>query len=210
MDRKQLFFALLGDELDKRGFSYKKSINGFSKKEGGNEFLYIIEEAPFFLQIEPDFRILLNSVEKFKRKAWGKLYEKFASVGNTKRSLLPRQSVEECHSLTDTHGAVITAVKKEIEFYELFVKKYFIQYSDIDFLDGLLNSKPDRFNVTTYNPIHTAFLAIIVAKLTFNPNFDNLIPFYREVVNSFNKNFNEEFELLVKYAQSGSIGSGSS
>lgn len=207
MDRKQLFFTLLGEELDKRGYTYKKSINGFFKKADGNEFLYIIEEAPFFLQIEPDFRILLKSVENVKKKAWGKLYEKFASVGSAKRGLIPRHSVEECRSLTDTRGAVLSAVKKEIEFYEFFVDKYFIQYSDVVFLDGLLNSKPDRLNVTTYNPIHTAFLAIIVAKLTFNPNFDNLIPFYREVVNSFNKNFNEEFELLVKYAQSGSVGS---
>ncbi|MBN8667468.1 MAG: hypothetical protein J0M30_08180 [Chitinophagales bacterium] len=205
MDRKQLFFTLLGDELNKHGFSYKKSINGFFKKENGNEFLYIIEEAPFFLQIEPDFRILLKSVENFKRIAWGKLYDKFASVGSTKRSLLSKQRVEECHSNTDTKEAVLSAVKKEVEFYESFVNNDFIQYSDIGFLDGLLNSNPDRFNVTTYNPIHTAFLAIIVAKLNFNPNFDNLIPIYREVVNSFNKNYNEEFELLVKHAQSGSV-----
>ena len=197
MSMKELFFNLLGEELSKEKF-YRKG-NKFLKKEGANEYIYNIDGSTGFLSFEPDFAILIESVEDIKKKAWGKSYRKFVSVGRTKRYLLPKEQSDQCWSWTDTEAAVFKAVSKEMEFYHSFLKQYYEQYSNINFLDELLNSEPHEHRVIAYNNIQTSFLAVIVAYLTENSKLPELIPFYKAVVQKFNKEYLPEFEMLEKH-----------
>jgi len=194
---KELFFSLLGNELGKEGYHQKG--NKFIKKDNGNEFIYNIDGSSAFLSFEPDFAILIQSVENIKKKAWGKSYKKFVSAGRTKRYLLPKEKSDQCWSWTDTQEAVYKAVKKEMEFYYSFVNNYFQTYSNIEFLDNYLNAEPDEKRIAAYNQIHTAFLAIIVAYLCKNPRLPELVPFYKAVVQKFNVNYIPEFEMLEEY-----------
>lgn len=194
MNNRELFFSLLGAELAKEGFEYKKSINGFSKKENGNEYLYEFEIWPQFMQIDPNYRILIKEVEQVKKKAWGKFYRKFESVGDYKYNLLPKE--ETSTHWTDTEEAVRIAVQKEIDYYYSDLKEYFRIHSDINFLDRHLNDEPNKFRIVAHNSIHTSFLAVIVAKLSDNDQLPKLISFYKNLISP---EFMEEYKLLSEY-----------
>jgi len=199
MERKDLFFMLLGQELASEGFQYNKAKSRFIKKCTNNEYIYSFDSSTGFMSFEPHFNILIGEVEDVKKKAWNKLYKKFVSVGNSKRYLLPKEERENCWSWTDTEEAVKKAVIKEADFYYSFTKEYYSTYSGIPFLDAHLNSSPNETRLIAYNQIHTSFLAIIVAYLTNNPNIADLIPFYKAIVKKVNSVYITEFELLEHY-----------
>lgn len=197
MDRKKIFFELMEKELVKEGFIYKAGINGFIKKEQQNEYIYKFEAWPYFAQILPHYEIFIHSVEDIKKKAWGKLYKKSWSIGNVKTYFISNPS--DSTSWTDTVDHVHIAVKNEIDFYYSFVKEYYMKYSDIKFLNNELNLEPSESKRIAYNHIHTSFLAIIVAKLSNNPNLHDLISFYRPIIRKHNTSYMVEYELLEKY-----------
>lgn len=197
MDRKELFFTLMNKELRGEGFVFKKSKNSFVKKENENEFIYKFEGWPYFAQVLPHYEIIIKVVEDVKKKAWGKLYKKYLSLGSTKAYLVKDSS--DGTSWTDTEEAVRNTVKDEITFYHSFAKGYFKDYSNLSFLDKRLNDKPDGWNVIAYNHAWNSFLAVIVAKLNNNPRLLELIEFYKPVVQKYTPNYLEEYELLEKY-----------
>lgn len=196
-DRKALFFDLLSAELVKEGFVYKKSKNQFTRKdESGNEFIYGFNIWPQFNMIEASFRILIKEVEDIKRKAWGISYDKFESLGKEKSYLTNVPS--EGHSSTNTEENVKEAVRKEIEFYYSHIKNYFKKHLDLKYLDKILNTRPGEELYIAHNPIFSSFLALIVAKLTHNPDLNNLFPVYRKIVEKFNAVFLDDYDLLQK------------
>ncbi|HEV8270608.1 MAG TPA: hypothetical protein VGQ04_04840 [Chitinophagaceae bacterium] len=198
IDRKTLFFDLLQKELNQEGFVYKKAKNQFVKKdEMGNEFIYEFNIWPQFKMIEAGFRILIKQVEDVKKKAWGKLYSKFESLGKEKPYLTKEPS--EGHSWTNTEENVRLAVKKEIDFYHSSLKGYFSKHLDLKYLDKVLNTIPGEELYISHNAIFSCFLAIIVAKLVNNPDLDSLFPIYRAVVEKFNGNYLNEYDLLQKH-----------
>ena len=200
IDRKSLFFDLLRKDLIPEGFVYKKSKNQFFKKdEIGNEFIYEFNIWPQFKMVEAGFRILIKKVEDVKKQAWGKLYDKFESLGKEKSYLTKDPS--EGHCWTDTEENVRLAAKKEIDFYHSYVKEYFYKHLDLKYLDKILNTNPGEELYISHNAIFSCFLAIIVAKLVNNPDIDKFFPIYRYIVDKFNAQYLVEFDLLQNYLQ---------
>jgi hypothetical protein len=202
MERKELFFSLLNEALVKEGFEYKKSIKGFSKTENNIEYKYTFEIWPHFMKIDPSFDILIKQIEDIKKKAWGKLYFKVATVGEYKRDMYRSKFIPidfESISWTDTEEAVRKAVKKEIEFYYAYLKDFYMKFSDISNIDKFLNSEPYEHRVLCYVQENTYCLAIIVAKLNNNPNLKNLIEFYKPLYFKQNQGNLTKFELLESY-----------
>ena len=197
MDRKELFFTLLDEEFSKEGFKYLKSKNAFVKKEKGNEFVFAFDLWDQFYMVESKLNVLVGEIESIKKKAWGKLYDKFVSLGRVKSYLIDKPS--EGQVLTDTEDNVRKAVKGEIEFYQTFAKSYYYRALDYKYLDEKLNLNSGEELYLAHNPIHTSFLAIIVAKLTGNEKSSELFDFYRSIVLKFNEVFIEEYDLLVDY-----------
>ncbi len=194
MERKELFFKLLNDEFSKYGFKYIKSKNRFTKKENGNEFIIEYETWSYFFSIQTHLEILIGEIEKIKKNAWGKSYNKFVTVGNSKTGL-KKGLIEK----TDTEEKVIKVVKNEIVFYHSFAKNYFKQHIDYMYLDEILNTNPGKAYNLAYNPIHTSFLAIIIAKLVKNKKIDELIIYYRKDILRVNNKFIDKYDLLVEY-----------
>lgn len=198
INRKELFFELLSTELFKEGFEFKRAKSQFIKKdEYGNELYYDFNIWPQFMKIEAGFRIFIYEVEAIKKKAWGKSYRKFESLGKEKSYLAPNPS--EGHSWTDTEANVRLAVKKEIEFYHSVVKDYFKKHVDLEYLDSILNTIPGSELYVAHNAIYSSFLAIVVAKLVGHSNLNDLFPVYRKIVEKFNFAFLEEYDLLQNY-----------
>lgn len=193
--RKELFYSLLDDFFSKEGFKYLKSRNAFVKKDK-NENQYAIRYTgwPMFLQVETKLDITIKEVDDIKKKAWGKKYFKFVSVGTSKAYLVPDF---EGTLWTETERNVRKAVKKEIKFYKKIGAEYFRNFSNITFLDEYLNAEPGKHLHTAYNPTATITLALIVAKLNNNPNLKKLCDVYREVSNTYK--FEEYYEPLVEY-----------
>ena len=138
---------------------------------------------------------MIKKVEDVKKSAWGKTYDKFESVGQTKSYLLPNKEIGI--SLTDTEEHVVEAAQKEICFYYDFVNLYFKEYSDINYLDIRLNAEPGKDLYLAHNPIHTSFLALIVAKLNGNKRLDELMIFYRGIIEKYNSIFLPKYNLIV-------------
>lgn len=197
MDRKSLFFELINESLEKEGFKYLKNKNAFVKKDQGNEFFFGFDLWDHFYMVESRLDVLVEEVEKIKKNAWGKLYDKFVTLGRVKSYLIEKPS--EGVVLTDTEENVRKAAKGEIEFYHSFAKFYYARALDYKYLDKKLNSNPGEELHIAHNPIHTSFLAIIVAKLTGNEKLPELFEFYRGIILKRNKSFIEEYELLVEY-----------
>ncbi len=196
MERKELFFSLLNKELSKDGFKFVKSKKIFRKKENGNDFFIEYETWPYFFAIKTHYYIFLKEVEKIKKKAWGEIYQRYYTLGDTK------QDIEK----TDTEKKVIEVAKKEIKFYHSFLKDYFKKNSNYEHIDKTLNEIPGKNLHLSFNEILTSYLAIIVAKLTNNPKIEELFVFYRNVIISlkneklFSKTQEEYIdESIVKY-----------
>lgn len=198
MERRELFFNLLGSELVKDGFEYKKSLNGFSKKENNNEYRYRFEIWPSFIQVEPKYYILIKEVEDIKKKFLGKEYQRWYSLGCMKGDFINKKNTETTH-WTDAEATIRIAVQKEIDFYYSDLKPYFNKYSDIKFLDEHLNVEPYEHRVIAYNHADTYILAIIVAKLNNNPKLRQLLHFYKPLYMKHNLGEVKEYELLEKY-----------
>ena len=126
-------------------------------------------------------------------------YDKFVTIGRVKSYLIDNPS--EGQVLTDTEGNVRKAAKGEIDFYHSFAKAYFEKASDYNYLHQKLNAHPGEELYLAHNPIHTSFLAIIVAKLVGEETvrLEELFRFYREIILKFNDVFIEEYDLLVEY-----------
>ncbi len=197
--RKSYFFEALNDFYKSKGFVYKKSRNSFVLKESStkNEFIISYEIWPYFAQVEASYEILLQDVEKIKKGAWGKEYRKFVSVGIQKSYLASDYSLGI--SLTDTHKNVKKAITNEIDFWKTKVKVYFSMYSNISFLDEILNNDIGKNLYVAYNPVHTSFLAIIVAYLNQRPFLEEVIAFYSNVVDLHNPAFQNDFKVLANY-----------
>lgn len=178
MERKELFFSLLNNEFSKDGFKYVKSKKKFVKREKGNDFTIEYETWLYFFAIKTHYHIFLREIEKIKKNAWGKLYHKIETIGDTKQYI----------QKTDTEEKVIEVTKKEILFYHSFLKEYFNKYSNYKYLDEMLNKIPGKELQIAYNPIFTIFLAIIVAELTDNPKIEELFAFYRDLIVNVKKN----------------------
>jgi len=199
MERKDFFFKIIGEELTNDGFKFIKSKNGFIKKENNNEFLfYFTLWSPFFAE-EAHIDIIIGEIEQIKKKAWGALYKKYITIG-THKSLL-KEYLGEGIVKTDTDEKLNSAAQGEIHFYYSYAKEYFKKHLDYNYLDQLLNNRPGEELFLAYNPIHTTFLAIIVAKLNGNIQFEELLSFYREIIIKHNFNYLEEYDLLSNYLQ---------
>ena len=196
--RKEFFFKLVENELSKNGFKYLKAKNQFVKKEGDNVFIFAFDTWDWFYRVELNLKIIIGEIETIKKKAWGKQYDKFVTIGRTKSYLLPKPG--DGSSLTDTEENVKNAAKTEIDFFYSFAKNYFVQHLDYKYLDSLLNTNPnEELLYIAYNPIHSSFLAIIVSALTKNPDLEKLCDFYRQIVQKHNDAYIEEYDLLVQY-----------
>lgn len=199
MDRKSLFFELINEGLEKEGFKYVKSKNRFVKIDKGNEFVFAFDIWDHFYMVQTKLNVLVDEIEKLKRNAWGKRYDKFVTLGRVKSYLIEKPS--DGVVLTDTEENVRKAAKGEIEFYHSFAKLYYSKALDYNYLDRKLNSNPGEELYIAHNPIHTSFLAIIVAKLTGNEKLSELFEFYKGIILKFNKAYIEEYELLVEYLE---------
>lgn len=197
MNRKELFFRLLEEELSKEKFKYFKSKNAFIKKENGNEFIFEYDLWDDFYMVESKLNVLIGEIENIKKMAWGKIYNKFMSLGRVKSYLIDDPTKGQV--LTDTKNNVIKAVKVEITFFHSFAKKYFIEALDYSLLDKKLNLKPGDELYLSHNPIQTSFLAIIVAKLVGNENLISLCEFYRGIILKFDDAFVDDYDLLADY-----------
>lgn len=197
INRRDLFFELLGEELSKEGFEYKKSLNGFSKKENGNTYVYTFEIWPMFFQIDPKFRILIKEVQEVKKKVFGKGYNNLFSVGNHKHQMIPKE--ESSTSWTETEADVRKAVKREIDFYYSNIKEYYKKFSDVKFLDEYLNTKPYEYRCVAFNFEDTYKVAIIVAMLNNNPKLKELIDFYKPFYKTYNQGNTQDYDQLAEY-----------
>ena len=197
MDRKMMFFNLINETLANEGFKYIKSKNSFVKKESGNEFIFAFDIWENFYMVESKLNILIGEIENIKQKAWGTGYDKFVTLGRVKSYLIsdPSKGIV----LTDSEENVKKAAQGEIDFYYSFAKKFFVENLNYDYLDKKLNTSPGNELYLAHNPIHTSFLAIIVAKLVNNKEIESLFNFYREIILKFNNAFIEDFDLLVAY-----------
>lgn len=198
MKRKELFFHLLQDELAKEGFKYLKSKNALVKKEDKNEFIIGYDLWPQFYRVELNLKVILYDIEIIKKRALGKLYDRFATIGST-RSYLGDDSPKEGSILTESEQDTRDAVKSELDFYHQFVKGYFKKLLDYKYIDQKLNSEPGKELYLAYNPTDTSILAIIVAKLVGNEKIEELFVFYRTIVLKFHKKLVNEYDLVVNY-----------
>lgn len=196
--RKAVFFGKTEKFYNSIGFKFRKSDTSFFKKDSqGNEFVISYEVWPSFMQIEPSYEILIKDVEDVKRKAWGKSYKKFCSIGRQRAYLLENPS--DSTSWTDTIANVEVAINREKkEFYEI-AEKYFSKYVDLSVLNEKLNSNLGENLDITYNEINGSFLGVIVAFLVKNNNLIEIINYYEAVINRINPNYNSDFNLLKKY-----------
>lgn len=197
MERKEYFIEELGKYLIKEGYEFKKSKKQFVKKTDVFTVIYAFDFSEYFYMYETVIKIEINIIENIKKKAWGKLYKKFVSVGQVKTYIIKDGTGHLI--VTDTEEKVINAIQEEKMFYENYVVKYIQNMTDIYYLDNLLNKEPGKELFIAFNPIHTSFLAIIVAKLVSNPNIDILFNEYRKLIIKHNEHFIEEYDLLVSY-----------
>ncbi|MFY0602200.1 MAG: hypothetical protein JXR03_21165 [Cyclobacteriaceae bacterium] len=195
MTRKDFFFKELEERFEELGFKYLKSKNHLVRKSDGNEFIIGFNIWPMFAQVEVHYRMILKDVESFKKSAWGKLYDKYESVGVNKNRLTSDPS--KGMYWTDTESNILKAAESELHFYERVTEEWFQSHTNIAYLDNKLNTEPASELYLAHNEIHTSFLAIIVAKLNQNPELDKLKTIYRSVVEKRNSNFLIEYDLLV-------------
>lgn len=64
-------------ELSTEGFVFKRTINGFVKKDGDNEYVYKFEPWPFFGQVLPHYEIIVKAVEDIKKRLGGNCIRNF-------------------------------------------------------------------------------------------------------------------------------------
>lgn len=197
MESKEFFLEELGKFLLIEGFEFRKSKKQFVKKTDTFTIVYGFDFSEYFYMYETVIKIDIHEVEKIKKKAWGKLYRKLATVGQVKTYII---SDGKAHLIvTDTQDKVIKALEEEKLFYKNYVNPYIERMTDLNFLDQLLNLEIGKELFVAFNPIHTSFLAIIVAKLVSNPNIEILFNEYRKLVEKHNAHFIEEYDLLVNY-----------
>lgn len=199
MERKEFFLSELDKYFANKGFEFRKSKKQFVKKTDRYTVIYGFDFSEYFYMYESVIKIEIHEVEKIKKAAWGKLYKnlKLASVGQVKTYIIKDRNAHLI--VTDTEQKVLEAIEKEKFFYENYVLDYILNMTDIQYLNQLLNKEPGKELFITFNPIHTLFLAIIVAKLTTNPNFEFLVKEYRLLILKHNQHFIEEYEMLVAY-----------
>lgn len=197
MTNKELFFQTLQDRFAGEGFVYLKSNDRLVKKESGNEYIINFNIWPLFLQVEVHYKILIKSVEDIKKKAWGKQYSKFESVGIPKRRIVSNPS--EGIFWTEKREDILKAASSEFSFYNSVSKIWFEDNTNIFYLNKKLNEKPGSELFLAHNEIHTSFLAIIVAQLTENSNYNSLTAFYRTIIERVNPHFLEDYDLLHAY-----------
>jgi hypothetical protein len=203
MDRKELFFQLMSEGLSGEGFRYVKARNRFVRKdEKGNEFTVAFDTWEYFYMVETKLSVLITEIENIKRKAWGKSYDKFVTVGRVKSYLIDNPA--EGQSLTDTEDNVRKAARSELDFYNSIGKEYFNRALDYQYLNRTLNRTPGSELYLAHNPIHTSFLAIIVSRLAGESDGRQaeLFSFYRGIIQKHNPEFLEQYDLLVNHLTS--------
>jgi hypothetical protein len=198
MTRKEIFYAHLTPFLEKESFKLKR--NDFVKEVNKDVLKITFDIWPDFSQIEPSYRILINDVEQVKKKALGKRYYRHISAGHN-RYVVSGRKHEESDLDTETEKLALESAEREIIFYMSTVKDYFRDYSDVVFLDDILNTVPGSKLDAAFNEVDTSFLAIIVAYLCRRKTLKELIPVYREKVELGNKYHNRlpDFDLLAEY-----------
>lgn len=193
---KEIFIGNLAEKLTPVGYKYVNSKNRFIRKDSGNEYIYSFE---FFtsdsIRYEPSFRIKLKEIQDIKKAAWGNLYDSNYdySVGTDKASY---ENTGGSGYRIGTEKEAIERAEKEYLYITTVVSEYFTKYSDIGFLNNMINSEPGEELLVNGGHIPTCFTAVIVAYLVNNPNLEELIVFYKEIVKKHNELFIEEYDLL--------------
>lgn len=207
MTRKELFFSLLEEDLQEDGYVYKKYKNQFVKKNGKDQFVIGFQIWPHFYQLEPNYEIFLYEIEKVKKAAWGKNYERLWTMSTTRLYLTKYLGInkEIEHTLiTETEEQAEEAAVREMCFYLDIVKPYFFtKYSDIKFLDEYLNSEPKRNqNHLNLSLVRNSCMSVIAAYLNKNSHLPDLINTFRNFMKE-NKGIHEtsiaEYESLARY-----------
>ena len=196
---KEIFISNLAEKLTPAGYKYVNNKNRFIQKNKGNEYIYSFE---FFtsdtIRYEPSFRIKLKEIQDIKKAAWGDLYDADYdySVGTDKASY---ERAGGSGYRIGTEKEAIERAEEEYIYVTTVVTEYFRKYSDIEFLNNLINSKPGEELLVNGGHISTCFTAVIVAYLVNNPSMEELIIFYKEIVKKHNELFIEEYDLLSNF-----------
>lgn len=190
---KQVFIETLKEGLEPLGFKYQSSKSQFSKKEGNREYTYKVNFSGGHCDIY--INILLPEVEAIKKAAWGSDYERFASVGDNLLNIARDRNL----IYIDDEASAKERAQSEIEFFKSFVLGYYEKHSDTVYLDHLVNDEPGLHPFVCYNLIESGFLGLVVSYLHRRERLEELIRYYRKVVETHNTQFLDEFERLVAY-----------
>jgi hypothetical protein len=195
MKRKEIFLLHLYDFLKSDGFELKR--NRFVKKNDEDTFVIEYTALGSISQIEPNYIILINEVEQIKKKALGKNYSKYFTLGNAHYIINNMEGY--CTLDLNNDMLALDAAELEIIFYKNVLRKYFEEYSNVEYLDKLLNSYPAQKLNTAFNTVDTSFLAIIVAYLVKRANLNELIEIYRNIVGKGHPNRLIDYDLISGY-----------
>ncbi len=197
MDRRDLFFFLCRENYERLGFRYIKSKNSFKKKNEETEYIIRFTTWPDFAQVSVSYSLIINKVEKVKKKAWGKLYNKFETCGINKE-YLDKETDDFVH-FTDTTENIHTAVEKESKFYYSNLLRYFDNHSSMEFINSKYNNKlyEDIPDIAHFNRLHSAAVSILAAKEENNPLLDEIANHYAEIIKRVQPSYSQEINLFI-------------
>lgn len=91
------------------------------------------------------------------------------------------------------------ALENFFEFMSTHGMAYYEKYADLKKMDEAINSDPEAPQIHIFDEMERARRGLILAKLTDNPNFEDLVDTYRKTLDGWTQIYIEEFEALIKH-----------
>lgn len=198
MNSKEFFVKYLIETFSEEEFIFIKSKNALRKKK--NDFTYLITFTSMhgFAHVSFSYSLLINEVEKEKKKAWGKSYNRFETAGINKPYL--SKDADDAFSYTDTEKLVVDTINNEYKFYTEVASEYFANHLSYEYIDVNYNSltcKRIPF-IAHFNQLHSAVFAIYSASKNNNPNLQLLIRRYRSFLEKNQPSLIEYYDKFIK------------
>ncbi|MHB2154390.1 hypothetical protein ACX8XN_08325 [Calditrichota bacterium GD2] len=205
----------LSDYLSKFGFKYNKKFDYFIRKSP--ESLQIIDLIFYknkdgSITVEPVIRIKLKRIEEIYHKVTLKDKKYLDATSTISINLgkliehiengINKDTNNDLRYLIENEQDILILIKVLKDKFERYVVPYFEKYSTLKKIDEILNINPKEISIHNWLYPMRACIALIAAKLSNNPKYDELLKIYDEELEDAAENYKIEFARLKKLLES--------
>jgi hypothetical protein len=192
--------------FEKYGFKLRKARNEFVRKtQNAEQIFHLIfyKENDATITIKPEIVIHIDEIEsiytriaQIKERPYLTLGNYFSQIRDYDGDAANFKNKATRYWLIENEQDVLHLIKIIPKYLEEVILPYFESNSSIERVDQLLNEYPE--NMSVHNNIYPlrANIAIIAAKLNYNPRYDELVRIYEKELEDAEENYKIEFGKL--------------